>query len=81
MAKNPSRADRFSDAQSKINDAKSVFEELRDELQNWHDNLPENLQSSQKADDLDSAISELDNAISSCEEVEGIEVSFPSMFG
>jgi hypothetical protein len=35
-----SRSDRFSEAQSLVSDAKSEAESLRDELQDWHDNLP-----------------------------------------
>lgn len=81
MSKPKSRADRFSDAQGLVSEAHSQFEELRDELQNWLDNLPENLQSSQKADDLNAAIDELDNLISSCDEIEGADVEFPGMFG
>lgn len=76
-----SRSDRFSEAQGKVSDAKSKMEELRDELQNWRDSLPENLQSSQKADDLDTAISELDDAINNLESVESSDVNFPGMFG
>ncbi len=43
--------------------------------------MPENLQSSQKADDLQEAIDELDNIINTCDEIEGAEVNFPGMFG
>ena len=39
--------------------AKDTVEELRDELQSWRDNLPENLQSGSKAEELDEAISNL----------------------
>jgi hypothetical protein len=54
---------------------------LRDELQNWLDNLPENLQQGSKADELQSAISELDAAISGLEEAESASPDFPVMFG
>jgi prefoldin subunit 5 len=57
------------------------MEELRDELQNWLDNLPENLQQGSKADELQSAISELDAAISGLEEAESASPDFPVMFG
>lgn len=76
-----SRADRFSEAQGLASDAKSRMEELRDELQNWYDNLPENLQSGSKADTLQSAIDELERCVSSLDEVESASVEFPSMFG
>jgi hypothetical protein len=62
-----SRADRLSDAQA-------IVEGLRDELQEWRDNLPDNMQDGQKAQDLDEAITNLDNVIEAVENVE-----FPSM--
>lgn len=77
-----SRSDRLAIAVSDMENAKTEVESLKDELQNWHDNLPENLQSGSKADELDESISaleeveqELDSAISSAE-----GVSFPGMF-
>lgn len=75
-----SRSDRFSEAQSLAADAKSNAEELRDELQDWHDNLPENLQSGNKADELDEAISSLEEFIEHCESAESTDVSFPGMY-
>lgn len=75
-----SRADRFSDAVSSLGDAKSVAEELRDELQEWYDNLPEGLSNGSKADELQDAIGELENFISSVEDCESIEPSFPGMY-
>ena len=75
-----SRADRFSEAQSLASDAKSIAEELRDELQNWYDNLPENLQSGTKADELQSAIDELESFVSNLDEAENASVDFPGMY-
>ncbi len=77
----PSRADRYSAAQGQVSNGRAEFEELRDELQNWRDAMPEGLQESQKAYDIDDAISELEDCINSCEEIEGKDVSFPGMFG
>lgn len=78
--KNPSRAERFSAAKDVLSGAKEIFEELENELQSWRDNLPENLQSSNKADELDNAISELQGVISLCDDIEGTDVEFPRMF-
>ena len=75
-----SRNDRFGEAQSLIGDAKSIGEELRDELQQWLDNLPENMQSGGKAGELESAVSELEDFINSLEEAEGASVDFPGMY-
>lgn len=81
IEQSPSRADRFSNSIGDVADARSEMESLRDELQEWKDNLPESLQSGSKADELDDAIRELEDVISKMEEVEGSDVSFPSMMG
>lgn len=44
-----------------ISDAFSEAEELKDELQNWYDNLPENFQNGSKGDTLQDAISYFDS--------------------
>lgn len=78
--RNESRSDRFSEAQSLAGEAKSEAESLRDELQGWKDNLPENLQSGSKADELDEAVQSLEEFIEYLESAEGVDVSFPSMY-
>jgi hypothetical protein len=40
----------------------SELSQLRDELQDWYDNLPENFQSGEKGSQLEEAIGELDEA-------------------
>lgn len=75
-----SRADRFSEIQSTVSDAKSDAEELRDELQDWLDNLPENLQQGNKADELETAIGELDEFIDTLDNAENVGVEFPGMY-
>lgn len=57
-----------------VEEAKSTAEELRDELQNWLDNLPESLQSSSKADELQEAIDGLEEGISQLEDAESADV-------
>lgn len=46
------------------------IESLKDELENWRDNLPENLQDSEKANQLEDAINSLDSAIDSLQSVD-----------
>lgn len=75
-----SRADRFANAQGNISEAKGEVEGLRDELQNWLDGMPENLQQGQKAEAIESAIEELETVITSLEEAEGAGVEFPGMY-
>lgn len=55
----------LSDAASS---AQSDTEELRDELQEWYDNLPENFQNGDKGSQLQEAIGYLDDAANSMEE-------------
>lgn len=74
-----SRAERFSAATGLVGEARSEAETLRDELQEWKDNIPENMQSGSKADELDEAISSLEEFISGAEDLEGFDVSFPGM--
>lgn len=80
--KNPaiSRSDRFGAAQAMVSDARSEGESLRDELQEWLDNLPENLQQGSKADEIQSAIDELETFISSLDEAENVSPEFPGMY-
>lgn len=75
-----SRKKRYEQALSQISQARDIVESLRDELQEWYDNLPENLQESNKAVMLDTAISSLEDVIGNCEESENTEVDFPGMF-
>lgn len=80
MANQKSRGQRFAQIQSDISGSKAEMEELRDELQSWLDNMPENLQQSSKAEELEEAISNLEDIINQLDEVENADVSFPSMF-
>ena len=78
-----SRASRFEDGvTSVLSSAKEEAENLKGELQEWLDNMPENLQQSAKAEELQEAIDAIDSVISSIEEAESNcgDVSFPGMF-
>ena len=79
--KNPSRRERFEHVQSLITDALAQTEELKGELEEWKDNLPENLQNGSKAQELEDAISNLDELIDALNTAEGVEVDFPGAFG
>jgi len=54
--------DRMKDAQSAAEEAKEILEGVKDDEQEYRDNMPESLQSSEKADVADSAISSLEDA-------------------
>jgi len=77
-----SRADRLNSAMSLVEDAVSEVNDLKDELQNWVDSMPENLQSSSKADEINDAISELEEVSGSLDQaVSGAQsVSMPGMY-
>lgn len=54
-----------------IERVKSMLESILDEEQEYYDNIPENLQTSQRAEDSEDAISNLEDAISNLEEAIG----------
>lgn len=75
-----SRGDRFASAQGDVSQAQLEFESLRDELQEWYDNLPETFQGGDKGSQLEEAISSLEELIDACDSIGGTEVSFPGMY-
>jgi hypothetical protein len=75
-----SRSARLSEAESDFENAKSVVTELKDEMEGWHDSIPENLQSGTKADEVQEAIDALEQIESEMENVDFSSVNFPSMF-
>lgn len=77
--KNPSRRERFDEIKALCADLSSQAQELRDELQNWLDNMPENLQGGEKAQQLDDAISGLEDFIGNVDDAASTEIEFPSM--
>lgn len=81
MPKYKSRANRLAetlDMTEKIADV----EQLKEELEEWLNNLPENLQSSNKAELLQEAIDNLDNIVTELENIQELkhDVEFPGMF-
>jgi hypothetical protein len=78
---NLSRADRLGDAESSMGEAQGIIDELIGEMQNWYDSIPENLQGSQKADDIQECISNLESLLSEIESIDFSTVEFPGMMG
>lgn len=66
-AERKKRQPRFEPIMTNVGDAVStafsMLEELKDELQNWYDNLPESFQSGSKGDTLQEAIDALENIV------------------
>ena len=54
-----SRSALLAEAEEEVDKARGMVEDLRDGLQNWRDNLPENFQDGAKATELDDAIEAL----------------------
>lgn len=80
MAKNESKADRWADAAARAREAMEALQELRDEYQDWLDNLPDNLQNSATADKLNEICNlDLDSACDIIEEAEMADL--PMGFG
>lgn len=63
--------DRMSTVLGAVEEASSLVEELKDELQDWYDNLPESFQNGEKGDELQDTISSLEEAYDTLEEISG----------
>jgi len=55
-------------------------EELKDELQGWFDNLPEQFQSGDKGSELEEAIQQLEELKDGLESLDFSSVVFPGMY-
>ena len=77
MAKRKSRADRYADILESMQAPLDAMKELKEELEAWRDNMPENLQGGSKYEELEDSITELDDVIQQIEEALEREVSFP----
>lgn len=75
-----SRAERLAVAEGQVDEAKTEVEALRDELQEWYDNLPEAFQNGSKGEALKEAIDQLESISSALEECDW-SVEFPGMYG
>jgi hypothetical protein len=74
-----SRADRLAVIANDVANSASDVEELKAELEEWLEALPENLQNGDKASELQEAIDQLEELKSNLEDVDFSSVSFPSM--
>lgn len=76
-----SRADRLAEAEGMASDAKSTCEDLRDEVQQWFDSLPENFQMGDKGTALEECARSIDEIIDALASIDFSSVSFPGMYG
>lgn len=75
-----SRTKRLAAAEGLRDGAVLEVEELRDELQQWLDGMPENLQGGEKASQLEEAIGSLEEIVGQLGEVDFSSVEFPGMY-
>ncbi len=75
-----SRADRLADALRRVEDAKGEVECLREELEEWRDNLPDSFRDGDKGQMLEEAIQNLEQVESSLDEAMSTDVEFPGMY-
>ena len=75
-----SRADRLSEAEGFADDARQIVEELQDEMEQWYDSIPENLQQGSKASEVEECKDALDSLKGELENLDFSSVSFPGMF-
>jgi hypothetical protein len=66
---NKDRRKRIDEAIKKLEDAQTILEECRDEEQDYLDNIPENLQGSERYETAEAAVDALDSACENLEEV------------
>lgn len=70
----------MSEAEDLVAQALSIVEELKEEMENWRDNIPDNLQGGEKYSQVDEACSALEDLASNLEGCDW-SVDFPGMFG
>lgn len=75
-----SRAERLAEVQQSVEDAIGEIDNLQQEMQDWYDNMPENLQSSTKGEEVEAAAQQLADIKDGLESVDW-EVNFPGMMG
>ena len=66
---NNARRKRLDEAIEFLNQAKEIIEDCASEEEEYRDNMPENLQSSEKYENADSACDNLNSAMDSIDEI------------
>jgi len=74
-----SRAARLGEAEGQFEDAKGTVEELKDEMEQWLESIPENLTGGTKAEEVQAAVDALEEIFSNMEQIE-FSVEFPGLY-
>lgn len=81
MGDGNSRQARLDEASVMVEDAAQIVSELHDEMQEWYDSIPENLQQGEKANEVEEEREALETLK---DELEGVDFTsasnFPGMF-
>lgn len=68
---NKDRRKQIDEAVQELEHIKSVFENIRDEEQDYYDNMPESFRNGEKGQNVEQAVTYLDDVISNLEEAIG----------
>ena len=82
VARLQSRADELGEAVGMIDEARSIVESLKEQIEEWHGNLPDSFRDGDKGSQLEECMEALEQVVSSLDEAEsGAEnVEFPGMY-
>lgn len=75
-----SRSERLSEAEGSFDNAKSAVSELKDEMEQWMESIPENLQNGTKANEVQEALDALESIEGDMESIDFSSVNFPGMY-
>jgi len=66
---NKARREMIRKVIEKLDDARLLLDEIREEEEEYRDNIPENLQGSERYEKADSAVYEMEDAVGALEEM------------
>lgn len=75
--------DRVAEVIDRLSGCESDVDEIKSELENWRDSIPENLQNCDKYQSLEQCVSDMDSVISSVQDASSSleSIDIPGMFG
>lgn len=80
VSRNFSRADDLGQAEELIGEAAQIVSELKGQMEEWRDNMPEGLQCSEKYNEVEQCVDALESLESDLENISFENVEFPGMF-
>lgn len=80
VSRNFSRADDLDNAAESVEDAKEIVADLKGQMEEWRDNMPEGLQSTEKYGEIEECVSALESLESDLENISFDDIEFPGMY-